>query len=69
MVNNQIIEAQGNLYQVKRKFLEQRINLDKFEDGVKILKQFYHCDTMFRAKGYLWLCNKIIDISYEEIQE
>ena len=62
MVNNQIIKAQGSLYQVKRRFPENRINLDKYEDSVTLLKQFYHCDTMFRAKGYLWLCNKIIDI-------
>ena len=69
MVNNQIIEAQGSLYQVKRRFPENRINLDKYEDSVTLLKQYYHCDTMFRAKGYLWLCNKIIDISYEQIEK
>tara|TARA_R110001592_G_scaffold322208_1_gene601103 strand:+ start:97 stop:300 length:204 start_codon:yes stop_codon:yes gene_type:complete len=67
MVNNQIIEAQGKLFQVKRRFLEHRINLD-VEDGVKVLKQYYHCDTMFKAKGYLWLCNEIKEISYEEIK-
>ena len=67
MVRNQIIEAQGNLYQVKRRFPEDRINLN-VEDGVKILKQYYHCDTMFKAKGYLWLCNEVKDIKYEEIK-
>ena len=42
------------------------INLN-VENGVAILKQYYHCDTMFRAQGFLWLCNEIKDIEYEEI--
>ena len=67
MRNLKIIEVQGSLFQVLRKFPENRINLEKFENGVTLLKQFYHVDTMFRAKGYLWLCNKIDDIEYEEI--
>ena len=61
-----IIEIQGKLFQVKRKFPEKRINLE-VEDGVKILKQYYHCDTMFKAQGLLWLCNEIKEIEYEEI--
>ena len=68
MKNKEIIEIHGNLYQLIRKFPEQSINLNKYEDGVALLKQFYHCDTMFRAKGHLWLCNKVIDIDYEETQ-
>ena len=56
------------MFQVKRKFPEQRINLN-VENGVTILKQFYHCDTMFKAQGFLWLCNKIEDIEYKEIIE
>ena len=54
------------MFQVKRKFPEHRINLD-VENGVAILKQYYHCDTMFRADGHFWLCNEIKEISYEEI--
>ena len=61
-----IIEVQGRMFQVKRKFPEHRINLN-VENGVTILKQYYHCDTMFRANGQLWLCNEIKEISYEEI--
>ena len=64
---NKIIEVQGKMFQVKRTFPENRINL-KVEDGVKILKQYYHCDTMFKADGHLWLCNEIKEISYEEIK-
>ena len=66
MINQQIIEAQGNLYQVKRRFPEGRINLTK--GNVSDLKIYFHCDTMFKAKGYLWLCNKIKDVSYEELR-
>jgi hypothetical protein len=56
------------MFQVKRKFPEHRINLN-VEKGVETLKQYYHCDTIFKSKGYLWLCNKIKDISYEEIRD
>ena len=61
-----IITIQGRMFQVKRKFPENRINLN-VKDGITILKQYYHCDTMFKAKGYLWLCNEVKDIEYEEI--
>ena len=67
MRNLEIIEAQGKLFQIRRKFPEHRINLEK--GSVLDLKQFYHCDTMFRAKDYLWFCNEIKEISYEEIPE
>ena len=66
MINQQIIESQGKLFQVKRKFPEKRINLE-VEDGAKILKQYYHCDTLFKAQGLLWVCNEIKDVEYEEI--
>ena len=54
------------MFQVKRRFPEYRINLN-IKDGVTILKQYYHCDTMFRAQGFLWLCNEIKEVEYEEI--
>ena len=60
----EIIEAQGKLYQIQRKFPEHQINLEK--GSVSDLKQFFHCDTMFSAKGSLWFCSKIKDESYEE---
>ena len=68
MTDKNIIEIQGKLFHVKRKFPENRINLN-IEKGVITLKQYYHCDTMFRAQGFLWLCNEIKDIEYEEITE
>ena len=66
MINQQIIEIQGKLYQLKRKFLEERVNLD-IEEGVSTLKQYYHCDSMFKAQGFLWLCNEIKETEYEEL--
>jgi len=66
VIKYEIIEIQGTMYQVKRKFPEHRVNLN-VENGVAILKQYYHCDTMFKAKGFLWLCNKVEDINYEEV--
>ena len=63
---NKVIEIQGKMFQVKRRFLENRINLN-IEDGITTLKQYYHCDTMFRADGHLWLCNEIKEINYEEL--
>ena len=66
MKNQEIIEIQGKMFQVKRKFPEKRINLE-VEEGVKILKQYYHCDTMFKAQGLLWLCNEIKEVEYEEL--
>ena len=66
MIKYEIIEIQGTLFQVKRRFQEQRINLN-VENGVALLKRYYHCDTIFKAKGFLWLCNEIKEISYEEI--
>ena len=66
-MRNEIIEIKGKLFQVKRKFPENRINLD-IKEGVTTLKQYYHCDSMFKAQGFLWLCNEIKEISYEEIK-
>ena len=66
MIKYEIIEIQGTLFQVKRKFPEHRINLEK--GNIADLKLFFHCDTLFKAKGYLWVCNKIKDVSYEEIK-
>ena len=63
---NKVIEVQGKMFQVKRMFPENRINLN-VEDGVATLKQYYHCDTMFRADGHLWLCNEIKTVEYEEL--
>ena len=50
------------------KNIRNAIKMDKFEDGISLLKQFYHVDTILRASDYLWFCNEIKDIEYEEIK-
>ena len=68
MNRNDIIKVNGRMFQVKRKIPESYINMDKFEDGVSLLKQYYHVDTILRAKGLLWFCNEIETIDYVEIK-
>ena len=65
MRNLKIIEVQGSLFQVLRKFPENRINLEK--GSIEDLKTFFHCDTLFKAQGYLWVVNEVKNVSYEEI--
>ena len=67
MIDQKIIEIQGRLFQVKRKFPENRINLN-IKDGVTTLKQYYHCDTIFKSQGLIWLYNEIKDVEYEELR-
>ena len=67
MRGKEILEIQGKLFQLIRKFPLNRINIEKFENGVSLLKKFYHVDTIFKAKGLFWFCNTIDDIEYEEI--
>ena len=60
-----IIEIQGRMFQVKRKFPEYQIDLNK--GNIADLKLFFHCDALFKAQGHLWLCNEIQTVEYEEI--
>ena len=69
MTDKNIIEIQGKLYHIIRKFPIERINLDKHENSVSLLKQYYHVDSMFKAEGFLWLCNEIKITEYEEIRD
>ena len=66
MINEQIIEIQGRMFQVKRKFPQYRINLEK--GNLTDLKIFFHCDTIFKAQGLIWFVNEIKTIEYEEIK-
>ena len=65
-MRNEIIEIQGKLFQVIRKFPENRINLER--GSLEDLKLFFHCDTLFKAQGFLWVVNEIKEIEYEEIK-
>ena len=61
-----IIEIQGRMFQVKRKFPLERVNLN-VDDWVSTLKQYYHVDSLFKSQGQLWLCNEIKTVEYDEI--
>jgi len=65
-MGREIIDIQGRLFQVVRKFPQHRINLD-IKEGVATLKQYFHCDTIFKSQGLIWLANEIKDVEYEEI--
>ena len=54
------------MFQVKRVLPESKINMNN-EDWPSFLKEYYHVDTILRANGELWMCNKIETISYVEI--
>ena len=63
-----IIEIQERMFQVKRKIPLNRLNLN-VDDWISTLKQYYHVDSLFKAEGFLWLCNEIKTIKYEEIRD
>ena len=67
MVDQRIITIQGRMFQVKRKLPLNQLNLE-VNNWVSIMKQFYHVDSLFKAEGYLWLCNEIKYVEYEEIK-
>tara|TARA_R110002167_G_scaffold78397_1_gene216933 strand:- start:368 stop:577 length:210 start_codon:yes stop_codon:yes gene_type:complete len=67
MRNHDIIEIQGRMFQVKRKFPLDRLDLEKHKDWASLLKKYYHVDSLFKAQEHLWLCNEINTIEYEEI--
>ena len=60
-----IITVQDKLFIVRRKFKEPNINLEKGKAST--LKELYRCDTVFKAQGYIWVCNEIPEINYEEV--
>ena len=55
------------MFHVKRKLPLDQLNLE-INDWINIMKQFYHVDSLFKAEGFLWLCNEVKEIEYEEIQ-
>ena len=65
---SRIIEIQGRMFQIKRILPENNIKINKFEDWVSLLKEYYHVDTILRANGQLWMCNEIKTIDYVETQ-
>ena len=64
---SKIIEIQDRMFQIKRVFPESKINMNN-KDWPSFLKEYYHVDTILKANGQLWLCNKIEDVNYVEIK-
>ena len=64
---SKILKIQDRMFQVKRILPETSIKINKYENWASLLKQYYYVDTILRANGELWMCNKIETISYVEI--
>ncbi len=61
----EIINANGNLYQLIRVLREDQLKNPNMED----LKEYFFCDTLLRKQGLLYFCRLIEEIEYEEINE
>ena len=61
----EIINANGNLYQLVRVLREDQLKNPNMED----LKEYFLCDTLLRKQGLLYFCRLIEEIEYEEINE
>ena len=61
----EIINANGNLYQLIRILRENQLKNPNMED----LKEYFFCDTLLRKQGLLYFCRLIEEIEYEEINE
>jgi hypothetical protein len=61
----EIINANGNLYQLVRVLKENQLKNPNVED----LKRYFYCDTLLRKQGLLYFCRLIEEIEYEEINE
>ena len=59
----EIINANGNLYQLIRILRENQLKNPNMED----LKEYFLCDTLLRKQGRLYFCRLIEEIEYEEI--
>ena len=61
----EIINANGNLYQLVRVLKESQLKNPNMED----LKRYFYCDTLLRKQGLLYFCRLIKETEYEEINE
>ncbi len=59
----EIINANGNLYQLVRVIKESRLK----NPDMEILKEYFHCDTLLRKQGKLYFCRLIEEIEFENI--
>tara|TARA_R100000458_G_scaffold54215_1_gene57105 strand:- start:500 stop:697 length:198 start_codon:yes stop_codon:yes gene_type:complete len=61
----EIINANGNMYQIVRVLKESRLK----NPDMEILKKYFRCDTLLRKQGMLYFCRLIEEIEYEEISD
>ena len=61
----EIINANGNLYQLVRVLRENQLKNPNMED----LKEYFLCDTLLRRQGLLYFCRLIEEIEYEKINK
>ena len=61
----EIINANGNLYQLIRVLKEDQLK----NPDMEILKEYFLCDTLLRKQGRLYFCRIIKEIEYEEINK
>ena len=59
----EIINANGNLYQLIRVITENRLK----NPDMEILKEYFRCDTLLRKQGKLYFCRLIKEIEFENI--
>ena len=58
-----IVYNKDKAYQVVRILTEDKLK----NPDISVLKKWFKCDTLLRAKGKLYFCRLIKDIEYEEI--
>ena len=59
----EIINANGNLYQLVRVIKESRLK----NPDMEILKEYFRCDTLLRKQDKLYFCKLIEEIEFEDI--
>jgi len=65
MRRNEVIEVGDKIYEVYRTLPEAQVK--RVDDGVNILKKYWHCDRAFKNNGQYYFVRDIDDIDYEQI--
>jgi hypothetical protein len=64
-MRQEVIQVRGDLYQVHRIISADIV--EKVEDGVKLLTEYWYCDRAFKNKNKYYFVRDITEINYEEI--
>lgn len=62
---DKVIEVQGKLYIVYRIISEAQVR--RVDDGVDVLKTYWHCDRAFKNNGQYYFVRDIDDIEFENV--